>query len=1372
MPRIKQQLLKTKQPEDLRKVDKYIVEEEQENSDQNSESQNQQEDIDYGKDFYSSDLYEIEKILEKKLINHEYKYKVKWKGYSESECTWEPRENLIEGGDETKNMLARFEIEYEKHQRLYINEGKLIELDEEDFIESEKDSFSNNDYGWIEQVQNQQNKSQLQTQQMQEINEEQVNMQKAILKQIQQQQDGNEEKKDQDVLNDQFQIKEQGVIDTQALKKECDFNYEVEILDHQNTKKGLRFLTRKKNDQEIWKYIPDIKNNKLLEMYQILYVDSIDLQNQTVQQQNFNQFELNTQNQAIQGQSDNQQNQNIKLSINNNENDELIECNNNNTFDDQSLDQSQKQQQVQINNQNEKEKEKKSNIDEKQLEQEHQKIQQQTIQQKKNEGSNEIKNKLQQNDINKKRKLKETDYDDDYSDNKNTDKIIDILKNKSENQQEKQKVRVDDTADWKLWSVKATFKSPQNLKPILKKDDELQNFNDIIDKQNQMEQEGKIGQVKKKVKLNDEPQVFYVERIKLAPQNQEQQKYQKEYNMFQKKPMAGNKVNVNKVQQQDKNDENDKINGKKSEKQINNLSQLLNSNEFVCTDMKSTNQLQQKLQIQKIGQQVKDQLNISDRKDKKQSQQIEEIQQKSQMEPQKTGSTQSEQIYQTQQNQKKQIELQNQNNLKIKDKELLLDESEKKIQQQQRTQEKINDQKNIQNDKDKSLDKEEKKQQVNLQQEGKKQVQQQQQEQKKQLMTKQRAVKSAKRVNVIEQTDSEQSDTESENENEKLNFNEKDNQNDKLNYRKQMENIEKEQEKMKKQILDEQQQQKQQQNTTLLKEDNLPTNSEIVRILDQNQKYLESMELELQANNNAIDQNVQKEQDLQDILEEQEQTTKKLKYLIGINQEEFVRDENLNDNKKNNNDNQKQGKQIQVQESLFNDQYDNENNKKEGEKTVNEKKITANNQYDYDKNMKNKLNEKNNEIQLNSSVEIQAKKPYENKDFNESNNNQQQVSEIQNNVNQAKIIQLRNQGQNKLNSIEIVEQPNNNIIQIQESKKIQKLCPLQQVLIAEQNGNTTQNLVIEKNKQQQVLNNFFKKKCNKNEKNQPKQGRQQNELKKQSIKLHLPVQQQQRQTGLSIIKQNLSQQQPKQYVIDYRNQYKNDEIKYLQRGNFENDQVEKIKYISGSCRQDYILEIYWQKRSNNFQPGPTLYSYQQVYNISPLTALEFLNKVQDYYEKINQTRDFNDEFRNYLLSQNENDNRQNENQGIGLAINNNIFINNYKDQLQIYDGKINKQKNIKGNYQNSTIVIDDEDEQNSIRYEEVYLLLYIFMSEAEIGGINLRVVPLFCTKKNTGVKWSLAELSVVKKYKILIAYLGIFKLIQQYMGLFQAFGCV
>ena len=38
--------------------------------------------------------YEVEDILEKRMISGEAHYLVKWRGYDTSENTWEPRENL------------------------------------------------------------------------------------------------------------------------------------------------------------------------------------------------------------------------------------------------------------------------------------------------------------------------------------------------------------------------------------------------------------------------------------------------------------------------------------------------------------------------------------------------------------------------------------------------------------------------------------------------------------------------------------------------------------------------------------------------------------------------------------------------------------------------------------------------------------------------------------------------------------------------------------------------------------------------------------------------------------------------------------------------------------------------------------------------------------------------------------------------------------------------------------------------------------------------------------------------------------------------------------------------------------------------------
>lgn len=39
-------------------------------------------------------FYNVEEILDKKLINNVLKYKVKWEGFPLESCTWEPYSNL------------------------------------------------------------------------------------------------------------------------------------------------------------------------------------------------------------------------------------------------------------------------------------------------------------------------------------------------------------------------------------------------------------------------------------------------------------------------------------------------------------------------------------------------------------------------------------------------------------------------------------------------------------------------------------------------------------------------------------------------------------------------------------------------------------------------------------------------------------------------------------------------------------------------------------------------------------------------------------------------------------------------------------------------------------------------------------------------------------------------------------------------------------------------------------------------------------------------------------------------------------------------------------------------------------------------------
>lgn len=48
--------------------------------------------------------YEVEKITAKRLIRDKVEYKVKWKGYSEEESTWEPVSNLKKASLAIKNF--------------------------------------------------------------------------------------------------------------------------------------------------------------------------------------------------------------------------------------------------------------------------------------------------------------------------------------------------------------------------------------------------------------------------------------------------------------------------------------------------------------------------------------------------------------------------------------------------------------------------------------------------------------------------------------------------------------------------------------------------------------------------------------------------------------------------------------------------------------------------------------------------------------------------------------------------------------------------------------------------------------------------------------------------------------------------------------------------------------------------------------------------------------------------------------------------------------------------------------------------------------------------------------------------------------------
>jgi hypothetical protein len=65
-------------------------------------------------------LYEVESILDKKKFGSKWKYKIKWVGYSEDECTWEPADNLTSVDD----IMEEFESKWEQQAKNAKNPAK------------------------------------------------------------------------------------------------------------------------------------------------------------------------------------------------------------------------------------------------------------------------------------------------------------------------------------------------------------------------------------------------------------------------------------------------------------------------------------------------------------------------------------------------------------------------------------------------------------------------------------------------------------------------------------------------------------------------------------------------------------------------------------------------------------------------------------------------------------------------------------------------------------------------------------------------------------------------------------------------------------------------------------------------------------------------------------------------------------------------------------------------------------------------------------------------------------------------------------------------------------------------------------------------
>ncbi len=91
-----------------------------------------------------NNLYEVEKILSRRVNNGKLQYKIKWKNYPINQSTWEPMENLTT----VKEMLEDFDIklaqeEFDKKQKIIeMKKEKIIKLKEEEENEETKEDDS------------------------------------------------------------------------------------------------------------------------------------------------------------------------------------------------------------------------------------------------------------------------------------------------------------------------------------------------------------------------------------------------------------------------------------------------------------------------------------------------------------------------------------------------------------------------------------------------------------------------------------------------------------------------------------------------------------------------------------------------------------------------------------------------------------------------------------------------------------------------------------------------------------------------------------------------------------------------------------------------------------------------------------------------------------------------------------------------------------------------------------------------------------------------------------------------------------------------------------------------------------------------------
>lgn len=75
-------------------VDDVVDDDEYVESDQEESEQEESDDVEYHKD--GRRIYQIDKILQRRVIDGAYEYLIRWEGYSPKFDTWEPDENILD----------------------------------------------------------------------------------------------------------------------------------------------------------------------------------------------------------------------------------------------------------------------------------------------------------------------------------------------------------------------------------------------------------------------------------------------------------------------------------------------------------------------------------------------------------------------------------------------------------------------------------------------------------------------------------------------------------------------------------------------------------------------------------------------------------------------------------------------------------------------------------------------------------------------------------------------------------------------------------------------------------------------------------------------------------------------------------------------------------------------------------------------------------------------------------------------------------------------------------------------------------------------------------------------------------------------------